>query len=250
MIPSASRIVEGFLGLKSANSLKNPLKLSWIFFFKPFESLKDMSPCATDPLPQLILGSSSVYRQELLERLGVPFRIMVPDIDETAHPGEHPTALARRLAREKAQAIADRLPDAQRHALIIGCDQVAVLGDNAFGKPGTHDKAVAQLQRLSGQVVIFETALCLLEAATQRAHEELVRTEVAFRTLNLAEIEAYLKKEPAYDCAGSAKSEGLGIALLDRLSGDDPTALIGLPLIALSRLMRQAGLDPLRAATV
>lgn len=208
-----------------------------------------MRPCPPDTRPQLILGSSSVYRRQLLERLGVPFTVMSPDLDETAQPGEHPTALARRLAREKAQAIADQLPATQRHALVIGSDQVAVLGDEAFGKPGTHDRAVAQLQRLSGQVVVFETALCLLEVATGRTHEELVRTEVEFRTLSLAEIEAYLDKEPAYDCAGSAKSEGLGITLLDRLSGDDPTALVGLPLIALSRLMRHAGLDPLLAAT-
>ena len=197
----------------------------------------------------LILGSSSVYRRGLLERLGVPFSVKVPDIDESAHPGEHPAALARRLAREKAQAISDHLPDDQRAALIIGSDQVCVLGDEAFGKPGNHAKAVAQLQRLSGQVVVFETALCLLDAATGRAYEELVSTEVEFRDLSLAEIEAYLAKEPAYDCAGSAKSEGLGIALLDRLSGDDPTALIGLPLIALCRLLRQAGFNPLTSMT-
>ena len=193
----------------------------------------------------LILGSSSVYRRELLERLGLPFTVQVPNIDESAHPGEHPAALARRLAREKAQAIADRLPADARNALIIGSDQVCVLGDEAFGKPGNHANAVAQLQRLSGQAVVFETALCLLDAASGRAFEELVSTEVEFRELSLAEIETYLAKEPAYDCAGSAKSEGLGIALLDRLSGDDPTALIGLPLIALCRLLRLAGHNPL-----
>ena len=193
----------------------------------------------------LILGSSSVYRRSLLERLSIPFSVQVPDIDESAHPGEHPAALARRLAREKAQAIADQLPAGQRTALVIGSDQVCVLGDEAFGKPGNHANAVAQLQRLSGQVAVFETALCLLDAANGRVYEELVSTEVEFRELSLAEIEAYLAKEPAYDCAGSAKSEGLGIALLDRLSGDDPTALIGLPLIALCRLLRQAGFNPL-----
>lgn len=194
---------------------------------------------------KLILGSSSVYRRQLLERLGLPFEVSSPNIDESAHPGEHPAALARRLAREKAQAIANQLPADQRHALVIGSDQVAVWGDQAFGKPGSHEKAVQQLQTLSGQVVVFETALCLVDTASGRIYEELVSTEVEFRDLSLSEIEAYLAKEPAYDCAGSAKSEGLGIALLDRLSGDDPTALIGLPLIALCRLLRQAGFNPL-----
>lgn len=197
---------------------------------------------------RLILGSSSVYRRQLLERLGIPFEVISPDIDESAHPGEHPAALARRLAREKAQAIANQLPADKQNALIIGSDQVAVVGDQAYGKPGSHAKAVEQLQTLSGQTVVFETALCLFDAASGRTHEELVSTEVEFRDLSLAEIEAYLAKEPAYDCAGSAKSEGLGIALLDRLSGDDPTALIGLPLIALCRLLRQAGFNPLTDA--
>lgn len=197
---------------------------------------------------RLILGSSSVYRRTLLARLGLSFEVMSPDIDETAHPGEHPAALARRLAREKAQAIANQLPADACHALIIGSDQVAVLGDQAYGKPGNHANAVKQLQALSGQTVVFETALCLFDTASGRAFEEIVRTEVEFRDLTLAEIEAYLAKEPAYDCAGSAKSEGLGIALLDRLSGDDPTALVGLPLIALCRLLRQAGLNPLTEA--
>lgn len=203
---------------------------------------------APSPAPtprRLILGSSSVYRRELLARLGVPFEVTSPDIDESPQPGEHPAALARRLAREKARAIAEKLAPGERDVLVIGSDQVCVLGDEALGKPGSHEKAVAQLQRLSGQTVVFETALCLFDAATGRAQEELVSTEVEFRELSLPEIEAYLQKEPAYDCAGSAKSEGLGIALLDRLSGDDPTALIGLPLIALSRLLRHAGLNPL-----
>jgi len=194
---------------------------------------------------RLILGSSSVYRRQLLERLGIPFEVISPDIDESAHAGEHPAALARRLAREKAQAIAHGLVSGERNALVIGSDQVAVLGDQRYGKPGNHAKAVQQLQALSGQVVVFETALCLFDVASGRTFEELVSTEVEFRELSLAEIEAYLAKEPAYDCAGSAKSEGLGIALLDRLSGDDPTALIGLPLIALCRLLRQAGFNPL-----
>lgn len=199
------------------------------------------------PRRTLILGSSSAYRRALLERLGIPFRIVSPDIDESPLAGEHPAATARRLAREKAKAVADQLPADQRDTLIIGSDQVAVMGDRVFGKPGNHDKAVAQLQSLSGNTVVFETALCLYDALNGQAHEELVSTEVEFRTLTLEEIEAYLKREPAYDCAGSAKSEALGIALLDRLSGDDPTALVGLPLIALCRLLRHAGLNPLLA---
>jgi len=193
----------------------------------------------------LILGSSSAYRRALLERLGIPFSVSSPDIDETPLPGEHPAATARRLAREKALAVAIQLPHDQKNALIIGSDQVAVMGNRVFGKPGNHEKAVAQLQALSGHSVVFETALCLYDARSEETHEELVSTEVEFRTLTREEIEAYLKREPAYDCAGSAKSEALGIALLDRLSGDDPTALIGLPLIALCRLLRRAGHNPL-----
>ena len=201
-------------------------------------------PCQQAPRP-LILGSSSAYRRALLSRLGLPFSVISPDIDETPHPGEHPAATARRLAREKARAVVALLPEDQKHALVIGSDQVAVMGDRQFGKPGCHDKAVAQLMALSGQTVVFETALCLHDTFSGESHEELVSTEVEFRTLTRDEIEAYLHKEPAYDCAGSAKSEALGIALLDRLSGDDPTALVGLPLIALCRLLRRVGLNPL-----
>ena len=194
---------------------------------------------------RLILGSSSAYRRALLERLGLPFSIISPDIDETPLANELPAATARRLAREKAQAVAKQLPADQKDTLIIGSDQVAVVGNQVYGKPGNHQKAVAQLQSLSGKTVVFETALCLYDALNEQAHEELVSTEVEFRELSLAEIESYLKREPAYDCAGSAKSEALGIALLDRLSGNDPTALVGLPLIALCRLLRHAGLNPL-----
>jgi septum formation protein len=195
----------------------------------------------------LILGSSSAYRRALLERLGIPFSVISPDIDETPLAKEHPAATARRLAREKAKAVASQLPADQLNTLIIGSDQVAVVGDQVYGKPGNHDKAVAQLQRLSGQTVVFETALCLYDALNGQTQEELVSTEVEFRNLSLDEIEAYLQREPAYDCAGSAKSEALGIALLDRLSGNDPTALVGLPLIALCRMLRHAGLNPLHA---
>lgn len=196
---------------------------------------------------RLILGSSSAYRRALLERLGLPFSVVSPDIDETPLPNEHPAATARRLAREKAKAVASQLPADQKNTLIIGSDQVAVIGNQIYGKPGTHAKAVAQLQALSGKTVVFETALCLYDALNDVAQEELVSTEVEFRDLSLEEIEAYLRREPAYDCAGSAKSEALGIALLDRLSGDDPTALVGLPLIALNRMLRHAGLNPLFA---
>ncbi len=194
---------------------------------------------------RLILGSSSAYRRALLERLGLPFSIISPDIDETPLANELPAATARRLAREKAKAVAKQLPADQKDTLIIGSDQVAVVENQVYGKPGNHQKAVAQLQSLSGKTVVFETALCLYDALNEQAHEELVGTEVEFRELSLAEIESYLKREPAYDCAGSAKSEALGIALLDRLSGNDPTALVGLPLIALCRLLRHAGLNPL-----
>jgi septum formation protein len=193
----------------------------------------------------LILGSSSAYRRALLERLALPFSCISPDIDETPLPQEHPAATARRLAREKAKAVASLLPADQKNSLIIGSDQVAVVGDQIYGKPGNHEKAVAQLQALSGQTVRFETALCLYDAANGQTQEELIGTEVEFRELSLAEIEAYLQREPAYDCAGSAKSEAMGIALLDRLSGDDPTALVGLPLIALCRMLRHAGFNPL-----
>jgi len=196
---------------------------------------------------RLILGSSSAYRRVLLERLGVPFSIVSPDIDETPLADEHPAATARRLAREKAQAVASQLPTDQKNTLIIGSDQVAVVGNQVYGKPGSHEKAVAQLKCLSGKTVVFETALCLYDALNGQAHEELVSTEVEFRDLSLDEIEAYLKREPAYDCAGSAKSEALGIALLNRLSGNDPTALVGLPLIALCRMLRHAGVNPLTA---
>lgn len=193
----------------------------------------------------LILGSSSGYRRALLARLNIPFTVISPDINESPLPEEHPAATARRLAREKAHAVAKQIVPEQRNALIIGSDQVAVLGNRVYGKPGSHDSAVQQLQDLSGQTVVFETALCLYDHASGETLEELVSTEVGFRTLTLPEIEAYLRKEPAYDCAGSAKSEALGIALLDRLSGDDPTALVGLPLIALCRLLRRVGLNPL-----
>ncbi|HUL55642.1 MAG TPA: Maf family nucleotide pyrophosphatase [Usitatibacter sp.] len=186
---------------------------------------------------QIVLASGSRYRRELLARLGLPFESWSPNVDERALAGESPRQSAERLSRSKADAAARRWPQ----ALIIGSDQVADLGGEAIGKPGTLENARAQLARLSGREVLFHTGLCLLDASSGQAQSCVVTTDVVFRTLGGAEIDAYLAREPALDCAGSAKSEGLGIALLDRLGGDDPTALVGLPLIALARMLRNAG---------
>ncbi|HSN21155.1 MAG TPA: Maf family nucleotide pyrophosphatase [Usitatibacter sp.] len=185
----------------------------------------------------LVLASASPYRRELLARLGLAFESWSPDIDEAALPGEAPAATAVRLARAKAKAGESRWPA----AWIIGSDQVADVDGRAVSKPGTLDNARRQLRELSGRTVLFHTALCLASAARGRAHQRLVTTEVAFRPLSEAEIERYLAREPALDCAGSAKSEGLGISLLVRLGGDDPTALVGLPLIALGEMLRAEG---------
>jgi septum formation protein len=184
----------------------------------------------------LILASGSRYRRELLQRLGLPFTAWSPDVDEAELAGERPEATAVRLAREKARAGAARWPQ----AWIIGSDQVADVDGRAVSKPGTLENARAQLRELSGRSVVFHTALAFL-APGGRLHERRVDTEVAFRRLEADEIERYLAREPALDCAGSAKSEGLGIALLARLGGDDPTALVGLPLIALCELLRAEG---------
>lgn len=193
------------------------------------------------PQKQLVLASTSPYRRELLGRLGLPFVVANPDTDETALPGETPTAMALRLSEAKARAVAKQHPG----ALIIGSDQVAEMGGRLFGKPGTHDKAVEQLRALSGKTVNFFTGLCVLNATTGQAELCGVPTLVGFRELGDAEIEAYLRREPAYNCAGSAKSEGLGIALLTRIHGDDPNALVGLPLIALCELLRKHGMNVL-----
>jgi septum formation protein len=187
----------------------------------------------------LVLASGSPYRRELLSRLGLPFESWSPDIDETALPGEAPAATAARLARAKARAGESRWP----RAWIIGSDQVADVEGEAVSKPGTLENARRQLRTLSGRTVLFHTALCLANGAAGRAHERLVTTEVAFRALSDAEIDRYLAREPAIDCAGGAKSEGLGISLLARLGGDDPTALVGLPLIALCELLRAEGFE-------
>ncbi|PIY28597.1 MAG: septum formation inhibitor Maf [Comamonadaceae bacterium CG_4_9_14_3_um_filter_60_33] len=186
----------------------------------------------------LILASTSVYRRHLLERLRLPFDVIAPDIDEAALPHESPEALARRLALAKAQAVATLYPG----SVVIGSDQVADLNGQALGKPGRHARAVAQLQRMRGQAVIFQTAVAVVCQATGFAQTELASVKVQFRDLTDAQIEAYLLAEKPYDCAGSAKSEGLGIALLARIDNDDPTALVGLPLIRTCHLLEAAGL--------
>lgn len=185
----------------------------------------------------LILASTSPYRRELLGRLGLPFQVANPRTDESALPGEPPEAMALRLSEAKARALAEIHPD----ALIIGSDQVATVDGKIYGKPGNHERAVAQLRALSGKTVNFFTGLCLYNARTGVAEVRGVPTLVTFRELTDAEIENYLQREPAYNCAGSAKSEGLGIALLSSMQGSDPNALIGLPLIALCDLLRNQG---------
>jgi septum formation protein len=191
----------------------------------------------------LILGSTSKYRRELLQRLRVPFDVVSPDVDETPHPNEAPRNLAMRLALAKAQAVAAQHPN----AVVIGSDQVADLNGEPLGKPGTHERAVLQLQKMRGQTVVFQTAVSIVCQASGFAQTELAQIKVRFRDLSDAEIEAYLRAEEPYDCAGSAKSEGLGIALLDAIDNDDPTALIGLPMIRTARLLRAAGIDLLGA---
>jgi septum formation protein len=186
----------------------------------------------------LVLGSTSRYRRELLSRLNVPFEVAAPDVDETPLAGETPEALARRLAAAKARAVAQRFPQ----AIVIGSDQVADLDGEPLGKPGDHDNAVRQLRRMRGREVVFQTALCVICLASGFAQHELAPVRVRFRDLSDAEIERYLRLEQPYDCAGSAKSEGLGIALLESIDNDDPTALVGLPLIRTCRLLRAAGL--------
>jgi len=193
------------------------------------------SPASTRPL---ILGSTSRYRRELLTRLGLAFEVAAPQVDETPHPGEAPRALALRLARAKARDVAARQPE----AIVIGADQVADLAGQPLGKPGTHERAVAQLRAMSGQTVIFQTAVAVVCQAMGFEQVDLAPVRVRFRSLDDAEIERYLRAEQPYDCAGSAKSEGLGISLLDAIDSDDPTALIGLPLIRTCRMLRAAGL--------
>ena len=187
----------------------------------------------------IILASSSPYRRELLQRLGIPFESWAPEVDESPLRSEPPRVTAVRLARTKAAAGARKFPK----AWIIGSDQVADLDGRSIGKPGTLENARRQLRDVSGHSVFFHTALCVCNGRLERTHERLVTTEVGFRRLTDAEIERYLEREPALDCAGSAKSEGLGISLLSRLHGEDPTALVGLPLIALAAILRAEGFE-------
>ena len=186
----------------------------------------------------LILGSTSPYRRALLQRLRLDFTVAAPDVDETALPGEAPRDLALRLALAKAHAVAAHNPG----AVVIGSDQVADLAGQPLGKPGTHERATAQLRQMSGHSVIFQTAVAVVCPETGFEQVDLAPVVVRFRELSGAEIERYLRAEQPYDCAGSAKSEGLGISLLDAIDSDDPTALIGLPLIRTCRMLRAAGL--------
>ena len=183
----------------------------------------------------LVLASTSVYRNELLKRLRLPFETAAPDVDETALPGESARATSIRLAQEKARAVAAKYPD----ALIIGSDQVALLEGRQLGKPLTHDNAVGQLRAMRGKTTCFYTALTLLNSKTGNLQTEVAENYVTLRGLSDAEIEGYLLKEQPYHCAGSAKSEGLGIALMSKMTGDDPNALVGLPLILLIEMLRR-----------
>ena len=214
-----------------------------------------MTTVVMTPMPSLLLASTSVYRRELLGRLGLPFQAIAPHTDETPLSAEPASALALRLARAKAQAVADtwRAPAETSPAcdatdpIVIGSDQVADLDGIPLGKPGTHERAVEQLRAMRGRTVRFHTAVCVLRPSTNFDVCELDSVSVTFRELSDDDIETYLRLEQPYDCAGSAKCEGLGISLLSRISSDDPTSLIGLPLILTSRLLRAAGLDVLAA---
>lgn len=188
---------------------------------------------------KLILASSSIFRRDLLAKFNLPFEVISPNIDETPLLGEKPQDTALRLAQLKAKRVAET----ESNALIIGCDQVATLNDVQIGKPMTHENAVKQLQMMRGHVVIFHSALCLYNAQTGHMQAEVVPYEVKFRQLSDDEIERYLNIEKPYHCAGSAKSEGLGIALMDYMRGDDPNALVGLPLIRLAHMLRNQGVN-------
>jgi len=187
----------------------------------------------------LVLASTSVYRSELLSRLHIPFQTSTPDVDETPLADESAKQTSWRLSRSKAQAVAEQYPD----ALIIGSDQVALLGDQQLGKPLTHEKAVLQLRSMRGKTVTFYTALTLLNARIGDMQTQVAINRVSYRELTDAQIERYLNKEQPYHCAGSAKSEGLGIALISSMEGDDPNALIGLPLILLVNMLYNQGVE-------
>lgn len=191
------------------------------------------------PSSRIVLASSSTYRKALIARLGIDCRTAAPDIDERALPSEAPAATALRLAQAKAQRISEQEPA----ALIIGSDQVAVLDDQLIGKPGSHAAAVLQLQAMSGKTVVFHTALCLLNSETHALQLANVPTTVRFRVLDAEQIERYLQQDQPYDCAGSAKIEALGITLVEQVESSDPTALIGLPLIALVTMLQNEGIQ-------
>jgi septum formation protein len=203
--------------------------------------MSQSSPSSPSSTRQLILGSTSPYRRELLSRLKLPFDVVAPAVDETPLVHELPRDLANRLALAKARAVARLHPN----AVVIGSDQVADLNGEPLGKPGTHARAVAQLQRMRGKTVVFQTALAVVCLDSGFEQLDLAAVSVRFRDLTDAEIEAYLQAEKPYDCAGSAKSEGLGIALLESIDSDDPTALVGLPLIRTCRMIRAAGIQVL-----
>lgn len=208
-------------------------------------SAKTIAKAPRTALPgrRLVLASTSRYRRALLERLGLPFSVAAPGVEESALPGESPAATAVRLAEAKARAVAPAHP----RALVIGSDQVADCDGEAVGKPGDHSAATAQLARLSGRTVTFHTGLALLDGATGRCQTALVDVRSRFRHLTAEEIEAYLSREQPYDCAGAVKSEALGIALFEAIESDDPTALVGLPLIRLTSMLRAAGMPVLVA---
>lgn len=208
------------------------------YFDKKPEKTSAKQPNTPIAMPPLILASTSPYRRELLERLQLPFETCAPETDETPLAGELPATTAERLSTAKAAAVATRYPD----ALIIGSDQVAYCGTQRFGKPGSRDNARTQLRDLAGKTVVFHTGLCLLNSRTGRSHLRGIATEVRFRALSDTEIERYLDKENALNCAGSARSEALGISLLEWMKSDDPTALVGLPLIALADMLRAEGI--------
>ncbi|CAN5737068.1 Maf-like protein [soil metagenome] len=196
------------------------------------------------PAPVLILASTSRYRHELLSRLRLPFEVVASEVDETPLHGETPAQLAQRLAMAKARAVSAKYPD----AVVIGSDQVADLDGLSIGKPGSHERATEQLRSMRGRSVVFQTAVAVVRAASGFSGTALVPVTVRFRRLNNEEIDRYLRAEEPYDCAGSAKCEGLGITLLDSLDSNDPTALVGLPLIRTAALLRQAGIDSLGPA--
>ena len=189
--------------------------------------------------PELILGSTSIYRRELLDRLKIPFRVEAPDIDETPLDNETPQQLVERLSIEKARSVASNNPG----SLVIGSDQVAVHDGKIVGKPHTHDKAMQQLRQANGKEIVLYTGLSLVNADTGESQTEIIPFHVVFRKLTEQQLENYLHKEQPYHCSGSVKSEGLGIALLERFDGEDPNTLIGLPLIRLIRMLEHFGVD-------